>query len=187
VTIVERPAARTSSSALRSWSALGRLLSLRSSGPNIARRTVWLALAYLLLTGGLLAALLLQLRQEAVTASKKELGAFAQLAAGHTSDVLLGIEDSLKLTEVTLSLAAGTEAAGAESINAMLRDVVSGTKSLQNIFVLDAGGRIVYAAREPGDLDIGRSNQPYFTRFQNDSRLKFEVGAPLRRSAHAER
>ncbi len=75
--------------------------------PTSRRRTVWLALAYLFLTGGLLAALLLQLRAEAVTASRKELGAFAQLAAGHTSNVLVGIEDSLKLTEVTLSLAGG--------------------------------------------------------------------------------
>ena len=59
---------------------------------NIAARAILLAVAYVVATAGLLGALLLQLRAEALTAAKKELGAYAQLTAGHTFEVTLGVE-----------------------------------------------------------------------------------------------
>src|SRR5580692_6039924 len=98
-------------------------MPLRKSKANVTRSAVWLALTYVVLTGGLLAALLLQLRTEAISASERELSGFAQLTAGHTSDVVLGIEDSLRLAEATLAVATDAGSANEESIRAMLRDV----------------------------------------------------------------
>ena len=75
---------------------------------SIATRAVFVALAYVIVTGGLLAGLLLQLREEAVSAAKRELGAFAQLTATHTYEVAFDLEQRLKLAEVTLSLQANS-------------------------------------------------------------------------------
>jgi hypothetical protein len=138
----------------------------RSSSPlkgklNIAQRAVWLAVAYVIVTGGLLAALLMQLRSEAIVASKRELSAFAQLTAGHTFEVAAGLEEALKFTEVTLSVATGSNAADEDSIRATLRDVASKARGLKDILVLDAEGKVVYQAA--GRADIGRdwSDRPY--------------------------
>ena len=90
-------------------------------GLSIARRAALVVVAYMLITGGLLGLLLMQLRSEAETTSRRELGAFAQLVAGHTFEVALGLEDALKLTEVTLSVAGSSGAADEDSIRAMLR------------------------------------------------------------------
>lgn len=84
-------------------------MTLPRGESNIARRAVWLTLAYVIATRGLLVALLLQLRTEAIAASKRELGAFAQLTAGHTFEVALGIEEALKLAEVTLTVASDSD------------------------------------------------------------------------------
>src|SRR5476649_1622243 len=62
----------------------------RRGAVNIGRRAVRLALAYVILTGGLLSTLLLRQRAEDISASKRELSAFAQLTAGHTFEVALG-------------------------------------------------------------------------------------------------
>ncbi len=156
-----------------------------SGQPNIARRTIWLGLAYLVVTGGLLTALLLELRNETVAASRKELSAFAQLTAGHTSETILGIEESLKLVEVTLSVASDTSSASEDSIRTMLRDVAGSTRGLQEISVLDARGRVVYSGRDAADIGLDRSDQPYFQRFQAKPGLKFDVGTPLRRGTAA--
>ena len=152
---------------------------------SIARRAVWLALAYVVVTAGLLAALLIQLRSEAVVAAKRELSAFAQLTAGHTFEVALGIEEALKLTEITLSVTAGTGAADEDSIRAMLRDVATNSRALKDILVLDARGRVVYQANGKEDMGLDRSDRPYFVQFQRNPALKFDLGIPVRRRAQS--
>jgi PAS domain S-box-containing protein len=152
---------------------------------SIASRAIWLAVAYVVVTGGLLVALLMQLRSETIVASKRELSAFAQLTAGHTFEVAAGLEEALKFTEVTLSVSADSSAADADSIGTMLRDVASNARGLKDILVLDAQGKVVYQAT--GRAEIGRdwSDRPYFTRFRQTPALKFGLGAPFRRSAQS--
>ena len=153
--------------------------------PNITRRAVWLAGASVIVTGGLLAALLMQLRSEAIVASKRELSAFAQLTAGHTFEVAAGLEEALKFTEATLSVADGSGAADEDSIAAMLRDVASNARGLKDILVLDAQGKVVHQAT--GRADVGRdwSDRPYFTQFKQNPALKFSLGTPFKRGVQA--
>ncbi len=154
---------------------------MTSSGrePSIARRAIWVALAYVVTTGGILVALLIQLRTEAITASKRELSAFAQLTAGHTFEVAAGIEEALKLAEVTLSVASESGAANEEAIRAMLRDVARGARGLKDIFVLDARGKVVYQASGSGDIGLDRSDRPYFVQYQKTPTLRFDIGTPV--------
>ena len=153
----------------------------RRAGVSIVRRAILLAIAYVVVTGGLLAALLMQLRSEAIAASKRELSAFAQLTAGHTFEVAAGLEEALKFTEVTLSVTAGSGAADEDSIRAMLLDVAAKARDLKDILVLDAQGKVIHQAT--GGADIGRdwSDRPYFTQFQQKPALAFSLGVPFRR------
>jgi signal transduction histidine kinase/CheY-like chemotaxis protein len=150
----------------------------RTTEPNVVRRALWLALGYIVATGGLFTALLLQLRDEAIVASKRELGAFAQLTAGHTFEVARSIEDALKFVEVTLSVAANTDAGNEASIGLMLRNVAAGARGLKDIFVLDARGRVVYQASGK-DLGLDRSDRPYFTQYAASPTLMFSMGKPV--------
>jgi PAS domain S-box-containing protein len=156
----------------------------RSTEPNVVRRALWLALAYVVVTGGLFGALLLELRDEAIDASKRELSAFAQLTAGHTFEVARSIEDALKFVEVTLSVAANTDAGNADSIGRMLRDVAAGARGLKEIFVLDARGRVVYQANGT-DLGLDRSDRPYFSQYRASPALTFAMGTPVQASGQA--
>jgi signal transduction histidine kinase/ActR/RegA family two-component response regulator len=161
-------------------------LTLRASsrprvGLSIARRAALVVVAYVLLTGGLLALLLMQLRSEAETASRRELGAFAQLVAGHTFEVALGLEDALKLTEVTLSVAGSTGSADEESIRAMLHEVVGNARALKDILVLDERGRVVHQASGRADIGADWSDRPYFARFKADKSLKFDLATATER------
>lgn len=152
----------------------------RRTGPSIARRAIWSALAYVAVTGSLFVALLLQLREEATIASKRELSAFAQLVAGHTFEIVQGIEDALKFAEVTLSVAADTGAGSQEAIGRMLHDVAAGARGLKDIFVLDARGRLIYQASGTADIGLDRSDRPYFAQYQKTPALKFDIGMPVR-------
>ncbi len=150
------------------------------SGSNVAARAVLLAIAYVLVTAGLLAGLLYQLRNEALVAAKKELGAYAQLTAGHTFEVALGVEEALQLAAMTLSVASGSGAADETQIRQMLRDVAANARVLKDIVVIDATGRTVYQANGRDDIGKDRSSQPYFARFKADPELKFEIAAAAR-------
>ncbi len=152
---------------------------------RVGRRALWLALAYVVTTGGLLAAVLLQLRSEAVAASKRELSAYAQLTAGHTFEVARSTEGALKFVEATLAVVSDTTAANEDSIHGMMRDVMSGAHGLKDIVVLDARGRVVYQANGNGDIGLDRSDRPYFTSVRDSPDLKFNIGAPVLLGAQA--
>ncbi|HTR84397.1 MAG TPA: ATP-binding protein [Reyranella sp.] len=152
----------------------------RAGGFSITRRAGLLVFAYILVTGGLLAGLLWQLRGEAIQAAKRELGAFAQLTAGHTYEVAIGLEEALKLTEVTLTVATEGGAADQDSIRAMLVDVAKNSRGLKDILVLDAKGHVAYQASGKTDIGADWSARPYVARFQKDKALQFGFGVPFR-------
>ncbi len=150
----------------------------RASRSNVLLRGIWLALAYVLVTAGLLTGLLWQLREEAIDARKRELSAFAQLASGHTFEVTLTLEQSLRLAEVSLMVATESGIATQESIGPMLREVVRGSRSLEDVVVLDSRGRVVYQATGTGAIGSDWSDRPYFSRLQGSPARRFEVTAP---------
>ena len=164
---------------------IGKMTPSRGGARRLARHVVWLALAYVIVTGGLLAALLFQLRSETTAASKRELGAYAQLTAGHTLEVVRGIDEALRFVEVTLAVVSGSTAVSEDSIQAMLRDVVGSVRGLKDIIVLDAGGRVVYQANGSDDIGSDLSDRPYFKLFRDDPASKFALGDPVRRGTLA--
>ncbi|UYN93456.1 MAG: response regulator [Enhydrobacter sp.] len=169
-----RPAASPAPSAVASRTAVRR--------PSLLARGIWLAVAYLVVTGGMLLALLMQLREEAIDARKRELAAFAQLTASHTFEVALALEQSLRLAELTLTVATESGAATQETIGPMLREVVRGSRALEDVVVLDARGRVIFQAVGTGAVGRDWSNRSYFERARGAS-ARFELAAPTRDGA----
>src|SRR5579883_2047415 len=145
---------------------------------SIALRALLIALAYVFMTGGLLTALLVQLREEAMSAARRELAAFAQLTATHTFEVAFALEQKLKLAEVTLAVAAGSGSADQESIGPMLQELVSKSRELKDILVLDAAGRVVNEATGTADIGLDWSAQPFFNRVRDRGGQAFAFGVP---------
>src|ERR1700742_707847 len=126
---------------------------------SVARRAAWLAGGFVVVTAGLMVALVLSLRSEAILASKRELAAFAQLTAGHTFEVAISVEEQLKLAEATLSVAHDSGVGDEESTRPMLRDVAANTRGLKDILALDARGGVVYQANGNDAIGLDRSDQ----------------------------
>src|SRR5579883_1712834 len=122
---------------------------------SIALRALLIALAYVFMTGGLLTALLVQLREEAIA-----------------------LEQKLKLAEVTLAVAAGSGSADQESIGPMLQELVSKSRELKDILVLDAAGRVVNEATGTADIGLDWSAQPFFNRVRDRGGQAFAFGVP---------
>lgn len=154
------------------------------AGLSLRTRAIGLACAYVLVSGGLLAALVLQLRAEALDGARRELGALAQLAAGHTFEVARGVEDSLQLAALTLSVAKEAHSADDRAITAMLQDVVRNARILKDVVVLDAAGRVVYAAEDRQAIGRDLSQQPFFAQLQRNPERRYGI-APALRSAVA--
>jgi len=150
---------------------------------SLTRRAGMLVSAYILVTGGLLAAVLWQLRGEMIAAATRELSAFAQLTAGHTYEVAISLEEALKLTEVTLTVATEGGTADQDSIRAMLVDVTRNSRGLKDILVLDTNGHVVYQASGKADIGADWADRPYVADFRKDASLKFGFGTPFRYAA----
>src|SRR5579872_2377908 len=158
----------------------------RPTGSRMAFRTALVALTYVAITGGLLAGLLKEFRDGEISAGRRELGAFAQLAAGHTFEVALALEQSLKLAEVTLSVAAGSSAANQDSMGPMLHEIASNSRSLKDVLVLDARGRVMFQGNGSGDIGLDWSERPFFLNLQRNPKVQFAFGAPFQRTGAAE-
>lgn len=157
-----------------------RAARTRSAGASIVARALLLAMAYVLVTLGLLTGLLVELREEAIGAARRELSAFAQLATGHTSEVAFDLEQRLRLAAVTLSVASTAGAPDQEQVAPMLREVVSGSRALKDIVVLDPRGRAIYQASGSAGIGLDWSDRPAFARLSGSSAPEFRLAEPLR-------
>lgn len=152
---------------------------------RIGQRAVLVALGYVIVTGGLLTGLLLQLRDEAISAARRELGAFAQLAATHTFEVAFALEQKLKLAEMTLSVAATAGPTDQEAMGPMLRELVGKADELKDILVLDERGRVIHQASGRADIGLDWSDRRFFGEVKADQARNFGIGVPLRGQTQA--
>ncbi len=157
----------------------------RRTGSRIVARVLIAAAAYVLVTAALLVGLLMQLRDETVTASERELSAFAQLTAGHTYEIAFDLEQRLKFAEVSLSVATSSGAADQAMIGPMLQEVVKGGRALKDMLVVDAGGRVIYQAGGIDNIGLDWSGQSFFDRLRRSGAEGFVFGTPLRRAGAA--
>jgi PAS domain S-box-containing protein len=164
------------------------------AGADIGRRSVIrrrIAMVFCvgaLLTAGVLAGLMLQLRSNEVTEATELLTAVAQLADEQTSRTLENVQEGVQNVQEILATAERRAARAAaapsslkeevpttESIDEQLRKLASSRPYLSAIRVLDKEGRAIYNS-DTGQTGMNLADREYFT----ERRLKPEMGFAFR-------
>ena len=148
-------------------------------GLSLRARVMGAAVAYLVVTVGLLTAILLQVRADSLGAAEKLTASLARLAADATSQALQSVEQTLTIAEVNLvhRQAAGTLTE--ESARADLRALLQARPFLRALWVLDESGRIVYDSDE-GNIGYDLSDRSYFRYHLEHPDSRFHISDPVR-------
>jgi PAS domain S-box-containing protein len=160
----------------------------RGRSKNVAsRRTGWpvwsavfgLLFGYVVVSAGVLAALLWQLRDDALASGEKLVGSFAQLSAEQTAGVIQNVEQTLQSAEARLTAAEASGNAGEEPVRLALRTLLQGRPFLRAIWVVDSQGRSIQDS-DPGNVGTDFSDRPYFTYHRDHPETGFRLGTPFR-------
>ena len=147
-----------------------------ASGPRVSFRSriALMLTAYALVSGAVLAGLLLQMRADAIASGENVLNAFAQLTEEQTTRTFQSVDQMLASLP-----AERAELEDPVALTVELRMLLAARPFLRAISVTDARGRIV-AGTESGVGALDMSDRPYFIRHRDDPTVEFMVGAPLR-------
>jgi PAS domain S-box-containing protein len=145
----------------------------------IRRRLVFRLLAYAVVTAGLLGALLLYLREEAIASGEAVLSAFAQLTEDQTTRIFADVDLTLQTVDEKLVIARHEGAPNDDAIRAELVALVVNRPFLKGIAVLDANGRILYGS-EGRSRGLDLSDDAFFGNSRNDLASRFLIGLPIR-------
>ena len=139
-------------------------------------------------TAGVLAGLLVQLRNDDIQAGKKLLTAVVQLTDEQTSRTLKSVERGVRTVEAILAEAAladsfpglaGDLARSPATIDAQLQRLVAEHPYLNTIRVLDRNGRSLYGS-DIGHAGLELSDRAYFTERRDNPGAGFRFDLPIR-------
>ncbi|MCX7367092.1 MAG: ATP-binding protein [Alphaproteobacteria bacterium] len=130
--------------------------------------------AYALVSGAVLAGLLMQMRSDALASGENVLNAFAQLTEEQTTRTFQNVDQTL------VSLASeSVTVADSVALTLELRVLRATRPFLRALSVTDEQGRVI-AGTEAGVGGMDLSYRPYFIRHRDDPTAEFVVGAPLK-------
>jgi PAS domain S-box-containing protein len=145
----------------------------------IRRRLVVRLLGFAVVTAAVLAALLMYLREEALSSGAAVLGAFAQLTEDQTTRIFANVDQTLQAVEEKLASASRGGSASEEAMRAEFIDLLVTRPFLRGITVLDANGRTVYGSEvRPRGLDL--SDRAFFANSRVDPESRLVIGLPVR-------
>jgi PAS domain S-box-containing protein len=150
---------------------------------NIAARVpraAWLVLAFALLTGALLAWVLVFLHAEAVRSAQAQIESLSQVIAEQTIRTLQSVDAKLLLAATRLQLQEQAGTLDQAAARAVLRAQLKELPHLRAIWVLDAQGRIKFDSDE-GNIGLPLADREYFQVYRRAPSTEFFVG-PLVRS-----
>jgi PAS domain S-box-containing protein len=150
--------------------------------PVIRRRIAMAFCAGALLTAGVVADLLVQLRSDDIVEAKNFLTAVAQLSDEQTSRTFQNVEQAVQNADAIITAAAPSGALpsiSADSIEMELQKLVANRPYLTGIRVLDEHGRAIYNSDAGHDLDV--SSRKYFTERRVNPGMGFVFAAPIRK------
>jgi PAS domain S-box-containing protein len=137
-----------------------------------------LPLGFILVSGILLASMLLLFRSESVASGERLMRSIVGMTEEQTTRTIQNVDQTLEAARLKLAglgnFDAGNEQAAREILQASLID----RPFIRAIWVLDAGGRIVYDS-DVGNVGLSLGDRPYFKAYQENPALGFEITAPF--------
>jgi len=141
-------------------------------------RIVSLLIAFAVVTGGVVAVLLVYLRAEAITSSEKVLTAFAQLTEEQTTRTLQSVDQTLEIAQARIAAADLAGTANEASIQAAFAAILTSRPFLAGMWVIDGQGRSTYnsvASLVGSDF----STRDYFLYHKEHRDSGFHLGVPI--------
>jgi len=142
-------------------------------------RVLMAGTAYLILTIGILAAILLHVRAGSLAAAEKMTASLARLAADQTAHALQSVDQTLTIVDALLSRRreAGTleQATVGNDLRGLLRD----WPFLLAIWVIDPQGRISYHSSDQ-NVGVDLSERPYFGHHLHHEGNHLHVAEPVK-------
>jgi len=126
---------------------------------SVRVRVALLLIAFVLVTAGVLAGLLVYFRDESIASAERVLSAFAQLTDEQTTRTIQDVDQTLEIAEERLASAARTGSASEESVRIELNGLLASRPFLRAITVLDRHGHFLYRSEEGGEIGLDVSDR----------------------------
>ncbi|MCG2594071.1 PAS domain-containing protein [Ramlibacter sp. XY19] len=143
-------------------------------------RAARLVLGFALMTGALLASVLVFQHNEAVRMGEDQTASLSQVIAEQTTRTLQSVDARLQLASTRLDLLDQAGTLDADSARAMLRAQLQDLPYVRAIWVLGPGGRVMFDSDE-ATLGLDLSDREYFQVYQRSPATEYFIG-PLVRS-----
>jgi len=145
------------------------------------RLILWLPLAYVLVSGAILAGLLVQLRGQAIESGRQLTQAFARLADEQTSRTIQATVTVVQVIETRLTAPAPVPE---PAFGNRLRESIAARPYMRSIWVMNAEGLVIHGAG--ADFASDHADRPYFRHFQSNPQVGLQIFAPVRSRASDE-
>jgi PAS domain S-box-containing protein len=179
VSTVPPPGAADQRRYARAVPARARAIRRQLGGLSGRARILWAAAAYLMVTLGLLTAILLQVRADSLGAAEKLTATMARLAADATTHALQSVDQTLAIAEADLERRQAAGTLTEDSARADFRTLLRTQPFLRALWVLDESGRIVYDS-DLGNIGYDLSDRSYFRYHLAHSDALFQISDPVR-------
>src|SRR3954468_5564372 len=143
-------------------------------------RAAWLVLAFALVTGALLAWVLVFLHAEAVRSGEDQTNSLSQVIAEQTTRTLQSVDARLQLAATRLEVLEKSGSLDHASARTLLRAQLKDLPYVRAIWVLGADGHISLDS-DDGNIGLDLSDREYFKVYQRVPSTEFFIG-PLVRS-----
>ncbi|MEO7107909.1 MAG: PAS domain S-box protein [Rhodoferax sp.] len=143
------------------------------------RQLLWLAAAVILVSGGLIALVLVYLRAQAVATGERLTESFAQVIEEQTTRTFQSIDQGLQITANQLAQLQVAGTLNEESARQLLQTQLKTMPFARLLWVTDAQGRVRYDSGV-GHIGTDLSNTPYFKTLQAHPHTPYLVSAPVK-------
>jgi PAS domain S-box-containing protein len=139
---------------------------------------VCLPLGFVLVSGILLALILLLFRTESIASGERLMRSIAGVIEEQTTRTIQNVDQTLEAARQKLAELGDVDLAKEQPARAILRGQLVDRPFIRAIWVLDATGRIVYDS-DVGNVGRSVADRPYFKVYQDQPTTGFEITAPF--------
>ena len=146
---------------------------------SFRRRLVGAIAVTILVSGGMLIALLVSLRAQAIRAGEDLADSFAHVIAEQTTRTLQTVDQRLQLTIADIGRLGPIERLDAQAAGALLQEEITELPFVRALSIADSEGRVV-ATSDPGGPGRSIAERPYFRVYRDTPDTGFHIGPPVR-------
>jgi PAS domain S-box-containing protein len=140
---------------------------------------LWLAAAFIAVSGLLVASTLWVLRSQAIENGSELTAASANAIEEQTARTLQSVDQCLQLASVGMAQLSATGALNLVSGNALMREQIKELPFIRALWVMNSQGRILYDS-DTAAVGLELGDRDYFKIYESEPHTVFNIGVPVR-------